>query len=221
MIELCKTKRDGAMNAIPFLALRSIGGIRMRKSSLSPLPLRQVPEYRVWCAMKGRCLNPNDANFHHYGGRGITVCAQWMQYANFIGDMGNRPSPRHQLERINNDHGYSPLNCKWATIDEQHRNQRSNVLITVDGETKVAADWAAEKGIRQSVIHNRMAHGMSAEEAVLKPTCTLVFEGEPATFTALANRFGIRYLTLLRRIKNGMSVEDAVYKPVRKWKRNI
>ena len=206
------------MNALMSLALRSNGGIVMRKSSLSPLPLKQVPEYRVWCAMKGRCLNPNDQNFHHYGGRGITVCDRWMKYESFIADMGNRPSPKHQLERLNNDHGYSPLNCKWATIEEQHRNQRSNVNITVNGETKVAADWASEIGVSQSVIHNRMASGMSGEEAVSRPCKSrgVIFEGVLVPLTALAERFGISGRTLFKRVKNGMDIESALTKPINK-----
>jgi len=190
----------------------------MRKSSLSPKPLRQVPEYRVWCAMKGRCLNLNDQNFHHYGGRGITVCDRWMNYANFIADMGERPSPKHQLERVDNNLGYSPDNCKWATTREQHRNKRTNVKITLDGETKIAADWARELGVGPGTIHNRIAAGMSSEEAITKPFRSrgIEFDGQIVPLTVLAKRFGIPQQTVYKRLAGGMDIKEALTKPINK-----
>lgn len=86
---------------------------------------RKLPEYMVWNSMKQRCLNPNNDSYHHYGGRGITVCDRWIEdFANFINDMGRRPSDDLTIERINNDGNYEPGNCKWATMKEQSLNQR-------------------------------------------------------------------------------------------------
>ena len=88
---------------------------------------RDTPEYHAWQGLKGRCLNPSNEDFAHYGGRGIKVCARWQSsYENFLADMGRKPSPEHSLDRINNDGNYEPGNCRWATYTEQNNNRRKN-----------------------------------------------------------------------------------------------
>ena len=81
--------------------------------------------YKSWEGMRTRCNNPNAEKFHHYGGRGITVCERWNSYANFLADMGPRPEGR-SLDRVNNDGNYEPENCRWATAQEQRANRRDS-----------------------------------------------------------------------------------------------
>jgi hypothetical protein len=81
-------------------------------------------EYKAWEGIKQRCFNPNSSGWHKYGSRGITVCQDWLKFENFYKDMGDKPSKKHSIERINNDKGYSKENCKWALPVEQARNKR-------------------------------------------------------------------------------------------------
>jgi hypothetical protein len=84
---------------------------------------RRTRTYGTWVSMRVRCSNPNSRNYKWYGARGVTVCERWSSFENFLADMGERPEGR-TLDRINNDLGYEPGNCRWATPKEQIANQR-------------------------------------------------------------------------------------------------
>jgi len=130
----------------------------------------ETPEYKAWLNMKQRCSNPNRKNYSDYGGRGIAVCDRWLNFKNFLADMGTKPSPKHSLDRINNDGDYQKNNCKWSTRVEQQNNLRNNKpLITIENDTRTIAQWAKKMGFSASVIHNRLKMGWSGYKAVITP----------------------------------------------------
>jgi len=128
--------------------------------------------YKCWEDIKKRCLNPHSSLYKYYGGRGITVCERWFQFANFLADMGECP-PGLTIERKDNDGPYCKDNCKWATMEEQSKNKRvaSHVkLVTCWGETKTVADWARDSriiahGLALQTLYSRLAHGLRPEAA--------------------------------------------------------
>jgi len=124
--------------------------------------------YGVWNSMRERCQNPEAAAYANYGGRGITVCERWQSFSNFYEDMGDAP-PGLTLDRIDNDRGYSPENCRWATRTEQARNKRSLHRLTVDGEKLSMGEWAERSGVSVGTLWQRVANGWSAEAAVKTP----------------------------------------------------
>ena len=104
---------------------KSCAGRKKNVSHGSARVGKSTPEYRSWCNMITRCTNRNRKGWKNYGGRGITVCARWRRsFPAFLADVGLRPSPKHSIDRANNDGNYKPDNVRWATAKEQANNRR-------------------------------------------------------------------------------------------------
>jgi hypothetical protein len=124
---------------------------------------KKTNEYFAWCSMKERCNNPNVPSYINYGGRGIKVCDEWLNsFETFFKDMGERPSPTHSIDRIDNSKGYSKENCKWSTKTEQALNQRiyknntsGCVGVHIDTKTK---QWRAQ------IRYNKKGHTIGRYE---------------------------------------------------------
>lgn len=124
------------------------------------------PEYKSWQHMMRRCDQPK-YKYHH--GRGIMVCEHWRSFENFLADVGPRPSPKHTIDRINNDGNYEPGNVRWATAAEQNLNQRNTLWVEHEGERIKLFDLLERLGIKKSVVYSRLNIGWSLEKALTEP----------------------------------------------------
>jgi len=130
-----------------------------------------TPIYRVWSAMKRRCLNPRTVFYENYGGRGITVCDRWMNFEGFYSDMGT-PSDGQTLDRIDNNKGYSKENCRWVSYRHQARNRRSSANLSAFGETKTIAEWSEDRrcAVTSRTLQKRVnLRSWPAERAITEP----------------------------------------------------
>ncbi len=126
----------------------------------------------VWRVMHDRCRNPNNPSYRHYGGRGISVCERWKDFALFSQDMGDRPKG-YQIDRIDNDGNYEPSNCRWATAKQQINNRRNSVYLQCDGKKLTIEQWSEETGIGQSAIRGRLRRGWDEEKTLKTPVSKL------------------------------------------------
>ena len=126
----------------------------------------------VLCDIRRRCLNPNYKYFYLYGERGISVCEEWLGkdgQKNFREwAVNNGYEKGLTIDRIDNNKGYSPDNCRWVTAKEQSYNRRSNKLITIHGKTQTVTEWAKETGIPIGTLQNRLKYGWE-EDRLLEP----------------------------------------------------
>ena len=145
---------------------RNINNTKHGQSSKNRTPL-----YVVWVGMNQRCFNPKHAGYHNYGGRGITICNEWLDYRIFEEWALTTGYQRNlTIERKDNDGNYEPNNCEWIPDKDQHRNKRNNRWLTIDGETKILTDWCKKYNISGVTINDRLKRGWSVEDAITKPT---------------------------------------------------
>lgn len=123
--------------------------------------------YQSWIDMRRRCNDPENAGYVNYGARGISVCARWQSFENFLADMGHRPSG-YSIERIDNDGNYEPSNCCWLPLEKQSRNRRSVRRVLCDGPALPFSEAASKSGLNKTTVHYRIKAGWP-EERLLEP----------------------------------------------------
>jgi hypothetical protein len=163
---LAKHLHSGATQSCGCL-LREKASARRKTHGMSGTPV-----YDVWAGMHTRCTNSKENHWDRYGGRGIKVCERWSGpggFENFLADMGERPSARHQIDRKENDGDYEPGNCHWVLSKVNNRNRGNNRILEFQGERLCLAEWAERLGISHVVILKRLQAGYSIERALTQP----------------------------------------------------
>lgn len=126
--------------------------------------LRHTREYESWASMKSRCLNPSSVGYHKWGGRGISICKEWINsFEQFLSDMGPRPKGT-TIDRINNNGNYEPSNCRWATAKEQANNLRTTRFFEADGIRDTVSGWCDRLGIERHMIENGLRRGKTFQQ---------------------------------------------------------
>lgn len=126
--------------------------------------LHGTPTYKVWRAMRKRCNQPSLDSYERYGGRGVRVCERWASFQCFLEDMGEKPSPSHSIDRIDNNGNYEPNNCRWATCEEQARNRSNSIKLELNGISKTLPEWSEATGIKYITLYYRYRKGWSVEK---------------------------------------------------------
>lgn len=177
------------------------------------LGLTRSPSYPCYAAMKTRVLNKNHINYDCYGGRGIKICDRWLGKdgaKNFIFDMGDRPSNKHSLDRIDNNGDYTPENCRWATMSEQNANRRNSVKVEINGVNKSIKEWADEAGVNYSTMQHRIKSGIAEGrilEKKLRANRIILYadyNGVRTPLKDISRETGVPYGTLYSRFKNNL-----------------
>ena len=180
------------------------------------------PLYRVWRGMRSRCEDPNVRSWKDYGARGIKVCRAWHSSTAFFKWAIPRYQPGLQVERRNNDRGYCPSNCYFATVKQQSRNRRDNRFLVFRGKSKTLVEWAEITGIPSRRIWMRLDIGWSVEDALTinedrrKRTDRgrkLTFNGDTKSIREWCKILGFNKALIHIRLKHGWSVEDALSLP--------
>lgn len=185
--------------------------------------------YNIWVGMKRRCLNKNDSAYLNYGGRGIKICDEWLKFENFKNDMYEsyikhaeiHTEKNTTIERVENNKGYSVLNCKWATYIEQNRNTRQVKLYKYKGKELNLMEISKLEGINYRTLRDRvLLHGWALSDSVKKEkwikknSVLYKYKGELLTISEIAKREGIGKTTLFNRLKKqNLSLEDAISIP--------
>jgi hypothetical protein len=207
--------------------LRNETTIRTKTTHGKAKKYDRAPEYQVWAGMKNRCSDPKSDRWMRYGGRGIRVCERWLDsFENFYADMGDRPGPGYQIDRIDNDGNYEPGNCRWVTRLVNANNKESSRMIEFQGKVQSLSSWARQVGLTKGALETRLNAGWSVARALTEPTGALkkntVFmehEGRKLPLQDWAKITGIPMATLHNRLRAGWSDGRALTTPTDRARR--
>lgn len=219
----CGTRRDVKGENLSGGRTRSCGCLQreimaQRRTHGASSGGKTTVEYNTWIHIRDRCQNPNCKAYPYYGGRGIKVCERWdASFEAFLSDMGERPSAKHSIERIEVDGDYEPGNCRWATKLEQARNKRSNCLVECNGEMVPMSVAAEFNRIPYKTVASRLSKGWSRERAVSEPVsqARLASQFRAERLIDVSKRTGIPVKTLSWRLHRGWPEELAFSKPTK------
>ena len=172
----------------------------------------------IYNGMRLRCYNENNVNYKYYGGKGVTICDEWLlSFENFFDwAINNGYNENLTIDRIDSEKEYSPDNCKWSTKKEQAYNRSMSVKLTLNGRTMYMTEWAEELEIDKKILSWRYNNGWSDEEILTRPRDykenKLTLNGETHSMSEWSRITGVKVATISYRIKKGWSVEDTLTK---------
>ena len=182
--------------------------------------MREKRTYICWLGMIHRCTNPKNQAYKYYGGRGITVCERWMEFENFLADMGYAPR-RLTLERVNNNAGYCKANCRWIPLAQQSNNRTISRWITFKGVRKTLADWGRHLGISRKTLRSRISMGWPLSRVLdgrlirpSRPAKLIQCRGEKRTMLEWAMIARSTKKRIWGRLNLGWDVESAIFDPI-------
>lgn len=162
----CECGKDALVNHYKLLIGHTQSCGCLQVDSIKTHGKTNTKEYRCWGAMLSRCTNPKNKYYYNYGGRGIKI--EWKCFEDFLRDMGEKPSDKHSIDRINVNGNYSKENCRWATKEEQDNNKRNNHFIFFAGLNLTVRQWSRKLGVEEGLIHGRLKRGWNIENTLTK-----------------------------------------------------
>ena len=180
-------------------------------------PINYARIYTIWLNMRTRCNNPKCENYFRYDGRGIKVCKEWDSFDEFEKwAYENGYDDSLTIDRIDNDKGYSPDNCRWVTQKQQANNRKSSVYVEHNGERHTYAEWADIAGIDYKLLMDRVYHGHDFETCLSNKPLTkrnarfYEFNGEMYSINELAQMSGTDKDLIRNRLSRGWTVQEAI-----------
>lgn len=208
----CLQRRTAQKTMVSMMKTKGADGHSVRRLS------------KTWRNMISRCNNPNDKSYPNYGGRGIKISPEWESdyWAFERWAVSSGWEPGLTLDRIDNDKGYCPDNCRWATQKQQNNNKRNVIILEFQGKQRTISQWSDEFCIDRRTLWSRLQKGLSIERSLTKPVTRkrsrifLEHQGRCQSLEQWAKELNISYSGLHNRYKRGWSVERMLTEPVKK-----